>query len=135
MFALDLLAKIQSDHENIKSDEPQRFPEAAVAGDYFRQGDIYVIKRDSVPASCFAVVVAAQLTPGTTKGSRHILDSHQGVEMFRVAGGDALQGPVFKTTCERIITHPEHGDVILPPGIYEITYQRAFADELRRVQD
>ena len=78
---------------------------------------------------------AAQLAPGTTRGSRHILDSLDGVELYIVKDADALTGPLVVTLKERVVTHPEHGDVILPPGCYAITYQRAYADELRRVAD
>jgi len=128
--------KIKSSVEKIRNNETQRFPGAASAGDYFRQGDIYITLRDGV-AERFEIdpTPDAQLAPGTTQVSRHVLDSLAGVTMYRDANGDALQGPLLVITDERTITHPEHGHVILPPGCYEITYQRAYAAELRRVQD
>jgi hypothetical protein len=33
-------------------------------------------------------------------------------------------GPILRLTETNTITHPEHGDWILPPGSYRITYQR-----------
>lgn len=136
MSAIETLKKIQASVESIKSDETQRFPEAASNGDCFRQGDIYLEFRDSLPDDLSkSKHVELQLAPGTTKGSRHCLDSADGVTMYAVKNGDALQGPVIQTTKERTVTHPEHGNVILPPGIYNITYQRAYAEELRRVAD
>ena len=134
MNALEVLKKVQSS-EVIISDETQRFPEAACDGDGMRQGDVYIWKRDKLPANASAAKCVLQLAPGTTKGSRHILDSSEGVSMFAVDDADALQGPWLKLDCERTATHPEHGDIVLPAGCYEITYQRAYADELRRVRD
>lgn len=130
------LEKVQSTAESIKCDEPQRFSEAASAGDVFRQGDIYIEKLERVPAGAVRIEKPeAQLAPGTTQGSRHVLDSLEGVTMSRLATPNALDGPILDLATERTITHPEHGNVILPPGCYRITYQRAFADELRRVAD
>lgn len=130
------LEKVQSTAESIKCDEPQRFSEAASAGDVFRQGDIYIEKLEAVPAGAIQMQkVEAQLAPGTTQGSRHVLDALQGVTMYRLANPTVLDGPILDLATERTITHPEHGNVILPPGCYGITYQRAFADELRRQAD
>lgn len=136
MNAIETLKKIQQSVETIKSDETQRFPEAASNGDCFRQGDVYIEFCDSLPSGLKKMKqVQLQLAPGTTKGSRHCLDSADGVKMFTVNNGSELQGPVIKTKKERTVTHPEHGNVILPPGIYNITYQRAYAEELKRVAD
>ncbi|MCA9130597.1 MAG: hypothetical protein KDB22_26090 [Planctomycetales bacterium] len=132
--ALEVLRVIQSS-ENIQSDAPQRFSDASQDGDYYRQGDVYIVRRDAVPDGLSRTKLELQLAPGTTKGSRHVLDSGEGVEMFADPNGDALQGPWLRIDSERTITHPEHGDIICPAGVYEITYQRAYADELRRVQD
>lgn len=136
MSAVEVLQKIQASVESIKSKETQRFPEAASDGDCFRQGDIYITFFESLPSDLTKLKHALlQLAPGTTKGSRHCLDSASGVKIHETKNGNALQGPVIQTTKERTITHPEHGNVILPPGIYSITYQRAYAEELRRVAD
>lgn len=127
---------VQNSAEQIKNDQPQLFPAAASPGDCFRQGDVYIELLAELPPNRKLVEKPdPQLAPGTTKGSRHILDSLQGVEMWALASPTPLDGPLLRTTEERTITHPEHGNVILPPGIYGITYQRAYADELRRVAD
>lgn len=46
-------------------------------------------------------------------------------------------GPIFNLTKEGKISHPEHGDWVLPPGSYRITFQRTVASDLgiRRVFD
>ena len=134
MKTIEVLTQIVDIAENIKCDLTQRFPEAASPGDFWRQGDIYITLLDSLPENAERVVVNLQLAPGTTKGSRHIL-SHGNLRMYRLSGAGALTGPIVKNKRTVTVTHPEHGNVVLPPGIYAITYQRAFADELRRQLD
>lgn len=38
-----------------------------------------------------------------------------------------LAGPIFVLTETNTVTHPEHGDWVLPPGSYRVTYQRTVA--------
>ena len=38
-----------------------------------------------------------------------------------------LAGPIFALTETNTVTHPEHGDWILSPGSYRVTYQRTVA--------
>lgn len=40
-------------------------------------------------------------------------------------------GPIFNLTKEAKITHPEHGDWVLPPGSYRITFQRTIDSDMR----
>lgn len=112
-----------------------RFPEAASVGDYWRQGDIYLTRLKSVPHGAKPCKTLAQLAPGTTRGSRHCLSDTESVEMFTLQTATALDGPVVKVVREVTVEHPEHSHVVLPPGVYHVTYQRAYADELRRVAD
>ncbi len=131
--AMKVFQQIKDRAEEIRTDKPQRFPDAASVGDFWRQGDVYVTKI----SKCHGKQCKGerQVAPGTTQGSRHVLDSLDGVQMYRVDGADALTGPQIRLTQERTLTHPEHGNLVLPPGCYSITYQRAYADELRRVAD
>lgn len=126
------LKSIKERVEQIKNNAEQRFPEAASIGDYFRQGDLYITKIETCDGLS-QVPVNPQLAPGTSRGSRHIL-SHTSVRMFK-RGDSPLDGPAFKCKSDVAVTHPEHGHVVLPPGCYHVTYQRAYAEELRRVQD
>ena len=132
--ATEVFKEVKERAEEICSDADQYFPEAASQGDYWRQGDIYISFMEALPSGYAPARVETQLAPGTTKGSRHIL-SHANVEMFTRKNADPLTGPVFKNRTEVTVTHPEHGNVVCPPGMYQITYQRAFAEELRRVRD
>jgi len=136
LTATESLSRIQNSVEKIKSDATQRFSDAASTGDNFRQGDLYITRIYAVPDHATIVKnPSAQLAPGATKGSRHILDSLVGVRVFVKPNATVLDGPILDVIEDRTITHPEHGDVVLPMGCYEITYQRAYADELRRVAD
>ncbi|MAX26626.1 MAG: hypothetical protein CMJ19_19200 [Phycisphaeraceae bacterium] len=131
--SIESLNRVRTAAESIKSDLPQRFPEAASIGDTFRQGDIYIQLLQRVPASWRkASIQNPQLAPGTSKGSRHILDSLRDVTIYEKTNANAITGPIIHIFCQRTITHPEHGDVILPPGIYKITYQRAFVPPVKR---
>lgn len=46
-------------------------------------------------------------------------------------------GPIFRLEKPNTVTHPEHGDWLLPPGTYRITYQRTVArdNSVARVLD
>lgn len=74
--------------ERIKNDATQYFPEAASIGDAVRQGDIYIQKiedfgPEDVPTFYHKVADPnPQLAPGDTKGSRHVLSSLDGVEVY-----------------------------------------------------
>lgn len=136
MTAEKSLRQVQSTTEAIRNDEPQRFPEAASVGDVARQGDLYIELLASVPSGAVREKnPSAQLAPGTTQGSRHILDSLAGVKAYRLGSPTVLDGPILDLSKERTITHPEHGWLILPAGIYSVTYQRSFSLELARVAD
>jgi hypothetical protein len=116
----------------------QRFPDAASIGDAVRQGDIYITLLDALPKGAKKLkTFNLQLAPGTTQGSRHILDSSVGVTAYTLANATEFDGPILKLKSERTIQHPEHGDYILPPRLYAISYQRTqdAMDRARRVQD
>lgn len=120
--------------EAIKNDEHQAAGSMS-PGDAWAQGDILIVALDKVPENAVAMKqVATQLAPGSTQGSRHCLDSLNGLQVLEQKA-TPLDGPVIVSNREFTVTHPEHGDVTFQPGIYAVVYQRAFAEELRRVQD
>jgi hypothetical protein len=131
MEAVQVFNEITASVEAIKNDDCQQFPEAANVGDYWRQGDIYIVKLEDSFTKAGKPTNERQLAPGNTQGSRHIVEGE--AKVFE-RDGDALTGPVVVSRgCT--VTHPEHGDVKLPAGVYGITYQRAYAEELKRVLD
>lgn len=129
------LREIKKHAKSIKNDETHRLGEV-IPGDSWAQGDLLIVAFDAVPKGCVPVdKPEPQLAPGNTQGSRHCLDRLDGVEMFRLKDATPLDGPVFRTNRVTEITHPEHGNLIGPPGVYGIVYQRQYAEDLRRVLD
>ena len=59
------------------------------------------------------------------------------VHAFDAAQMLPFAGPIFNLTETNTVTHPEHGDWILPPGSYRVTYQRTVSREntIMRVLD
>lgn len=132
--ATETLDRVRSTADAQKSDRT-RSPQMDV-GDHVRQGDLYIYRIAGVPKGAERVESPdRQLAPGTTQGSRHCLDSLDGVTVHRLAEPNPLQGPILDLAEPRTVEHPEHGHVELQPGCYAVTYQRAHADELRRTQD
>ena len=138
MNATQTIEKIATTARKIAKRETQRFPEAASPGDTARQGDCYLTLLDAVPDGCKRQAKwDLQLAPGTTQGSRHILDAKDGVTCYTLPNPSEFDGPVLLLKKERVLTHPEHGDWVLPPGVYAISYQRTqdALDRQRRVVD
>jgi hypothetical protein len=112
------------------------------------QGDIYLIALDTpLPGKPYG---SRQLAPGTTQGSRHIVEGD--CDVLAVDEGEATKvlnrlvpatkghrqfvGPMVVAKDAVTIAHPEHGDRTLPAGTYLVTYQRSYArDEIRRTMD
>ena len=134
--ATESFTRIKESAEQIRNTDCQRFPEAASFGEWVRQGDVYFTLIENIPSSAKLIEKPSpQLAPGTTKGSRHILQSVSDVELYEPANKTVLQGPIMKVKKEVEVDHPEHGNWILPPGCYSINYQRARAEELKRLAD
>ena len=135
---MDDVSRVSSVAESIKSDALQKFPEAASVGDTFRQGDIYITLLSGLPVGCSQIKnPAAQIAPGNTQGSRHCLSSLRGARLYLLPSANVYDGPVLDLNRKTTIAHPEHGDVVLPPGCYAISFQRTEDSEgrQRRVQD
>lgn len=145
---------IVSQDVNARKDDKVRHIATIARGDKFRQGDINILvlgsslkDAENVKAPKKVVFSAktkevwsnkvAQLAPGDTQGSRHIIatDNVKAVTVFNLENANPLQGPIVHSSERFSITHPEHGHFDLPPGSYFISYQRAHADELRRIRD
>lgn len=122
---------------------------AASVGDVVRQGDLYLVCLEALPAG--GERAPRQLAPGETQGSRHVAAGecvvHRPASAAAVAqliktacrGAEVpaeLVGPLVECLGETTIEHPEHGHRILPAGsVWAVVYQRAFGEEVRRVQD
>lgn len=138
MKTVEHVEQVSTIAEQIKSDRLQRFPTAGSVGDTVRQGDVYITLLKSVP--CGSTIIdkpSRQLAPGTTQGSRHCIKSLRGVTLYSISNATVYDGPVISSAKAITITHPEHGNWLLPPGCYAISYQRTEDSEgrQRRVQD
>lgn len=96
-------------------------------GKVVRQGDIYIHR---VPENhpCGNLLKNHQLAMGVTLGSRHIADENftifKGTHLPEWVDRGHFLGPCIKTDKETaLITHPEHANVALGPGCYQITHQ------------
>ena len=102
---------------------------------FARQGDLYFTKLAAVPQGVHPWLLPhGQLAPGSSQGSRHCVDLTT-VRLWLLPQPTALDGPVIEAPAGVRITHPEHGHHQFPPGVYQVTFQRAYAEELRRVID
>lgn len=134
MNASVAIEQVKESVDKVKSNHTRQFPEAASIGDSFRQGDIYITLQSKVPTDYSEEKnPRTQLAIGNTQGSRHCLENLVGVKVYRAKNPDMLEGPYIKLSQPKVITHPEHGHVSLPIGVYSITYQRNL-DELERVK-
>lgn len=98
-------------------------------GQWFRQGDVYVMKvDDNHPHG--EQLMTKQLVTGNTQGSRHIIEN-DGVMIYsgttRPSGVDRgnLLGPCFKSIDDYDIhlIHPEHDNFTMSRGTYQTFYQ------------
>lgn len=111
-------------------------------GQFVRQGDIYVRRiADGELRKGWTATSSRQLAPGTTQGSRHTVDesvevllNQNPVERRWTRLGLAFEGPVLKSNDRFTVSHPEHADISLPGGCYEVLYQSDFASQ-RRAKD
>jgi hypothetical protein len=126
------LRESTKDHESAKT---ERIGSPSL-GDVVRQGDLYLVCLDKLPGG--TATQERQLAPGNTQGSRHILSGNCEIVKDVIFNnmGAVLVGPAFKCKGDVEVTHPEHGNKILPDGtVWQVTYQLAHSDELKRVQD
>jgi hypothetical protein len=145
------LSKVQRRAERIRNDEIAVVGTVS-KGDVVRQGDLYLVALGAEMQIALRPTSDRQLAPGSTQGSRHVLDGP--CEVFSASPADVLPlivaalapaktelyaelvGPVFRTLGETTVTHPEHGDRVLPAGeCFAVVYQRQHAQQVRRTQD
>jgi hypothetical protein len=121
--------------EKIKNDAAHKV-EIIDIGEAWAQGDIAIIRLAGLPQGANPIDrPSAQLALGTTQGSRHVIADMATVKLYTLPDATPLDGPIIESSCGFTVEHPEHGDVSLPAGTYAVVYQRAFAEELRRIED
>lgn len=139
------LKEIQDHLETVSPGQAASFTTACVQGDCIDQGDLRLVVVDEVPAGWNELfqqkTEIRQLVPGNTRGAKHCLDSLEGVRLFHPKewNEESLWGPCFTVYEERVVLHPVHGAVTIPPGLTILCrYQREYDKELakeRRARD
>lgn len=100
-----------------------------------QQGDVYFTRLAQVPKHAHRWLMNdGQLVPGHTQGSRHCVNPTE-VRLWSLPQATVLQGPIIEAPGAFTVTHPEHGHLTFPSGVYAVTYQREYAQELRRIAD
>jgi len=80
-----------------------------------RQGDVVLHQMEPTELQGLKPTKERQLAPGTSKGSRHILEGD--VNVFAYAGTDPLEGPRFLVgPGGATVTHPEHRHYMFHAG-------------------
>lgn len=126
-----------SKHAEEFSDTENHVIETCSVNDAWCQGDVAVVYLGTKkPKDLEVDKPVRQLAPGTTRGSRHMLENLEECTFFKHKQSNPLLGPVILAPNGIEVSHPEHGNItIKESGYYEIRYQRDYAEELRRVQD
>jgi len=75
-----------------------------------------------------------QVAVGEGAGSRHTVRTAE-VRVFSWDNAGPLDGPVVVADQPWTLSHPKHQNCNFEAGKYRITYQRQFADDLRRARD
>lgn len=109
-------------------------------GEFVRQGDVYLVCIDK--AAGWKATKNRQLAPGTTQGSRHTVDASvmvlanpNGAQIVRVARNRArCFGPQVVSKDRFTVSHPEHADISLPAGTYQVMFQ-VDPQSMQRVRD
>lgn len=109
-----------------------RTVETIEVGQHVRQGDIYV-ERTARLSGKGSPTTERKLAPGETQGSRHMIvgdvDVYARSEQGIVEG--KLLGPEIDAKDSVRIAHPEHADIELPAGTYQVFYQQDPASKQR----
>lgn len=125
------------EHETVKPGAAVAFTHACQNGDTIRQGDLYLTIVDAVPDGYVeSKKPSVQLVPGNTQGSKHCLDSLQGVVMHlpKEWNEESLDGPYLTLSEDRTVLHPTHGSVLVLAGqMIHCTYQREW-DKIQKAE-
>ena len=137
MDVIKVIEKVQQEAQLRAKRETERYGTLSI-GDWHAQGDVMFLRLESVPAGSKLVKnPQPQLAPGNSRGSRHIVKAEDmtHLKFYTIAKKTPLDGPVVEADAHWEVTHPDHGHVIMPKGIYQLRYQRQYAKVLKRVRD
>ena len=129
-----------------------RIMDECPVGEGIRQGDLYLIRINptgettwemgngqpiTVDADKYVSKGDAQLAPGNTQGSRHIIadESLMHVKICRcLSERNPILGDIIHAEKAWRVNHPEHDPFMMPAGSYIVAYQLDWKTK-RRVHD
>jgi hypothetical protein len=138
-------------HASTKKAKEYRIVREFPVGKAVRQGDVYILRLPD-NAKLTNATKNRQLAPGTTKGSRHIVEGEvklfqgwtppadlfastaKALSVSRERLLEMLAGPAIEANGAFRVTHPEHADFTLPKGRYG-TWGQLDPKTMQRVQD
>lgn len=130
------LQELRDSVEGLDAAKTERIGSPSV-GDVVRQGDLYLVNIAEMPKG--KPTKDRQLAEGNTQGSRHIVQGDVEIvipDQPHASINRVLCGPAIHCKGEVEVTHPEHGNKILPEDTtWRVIFQKAHAEEVRRVQD
>jgi hypothetical protein len=100
------------------------------------QGDVAVIRVDGPAAATPVPAAGVAVVRGENGGNTHLLIGDAHADLVATVGDDLILGRVtVGVGATALLSHPEHGGLLIAPGTYEVRRQREQADEIRLVQD
>lgn len=101
------------------------------------QGDVALIRTNSLTASTVAIPVSGYpVVRGENGGNTHALYGRGFFTPARASATSLALGVLTVPDGEQVLlSHPEHGGLLIQPGTYEFRRQREQADELRLIAD
>lgn len=116
-------------------------------GEVGHQGDVYVCRVEKhadiyalnkllgEPRDLGKKTRERQVTPGVTLGSRHVVVGKHVTIYAPPPSASPLEGPTVEAEGEWSLDHPEHARHLFGAGCFVVTFQRDWAEEVRRVAD
>lgn len=93
----------------------------------WRQGDVLIDRIEEIPPSAFRLKRPI-LASGDTTGHRHRIKDPRTARLLWTH--QSRPGQVFLEVIadEATVSHPEHGEIVLPRGLYRVWRQREFEE-------
>lgn len=139
---IERIEKCEVSAKTIANPETRILKETDIpVGYHVWQGDLALLRLADVPANSKPQQnrTVRQLVEGNTRGSRHCVSmgSMADLSWFTSADKGVLVGDIISSSKSIEIEHPEHGNIVLPAGSYQVRYQRAYdpLKELKRQRD
>lgn len=100
------------------------------------QGDVAIVRNDKIASTDPIPEAGYPVVKGENGGNTHAVFGKGFFTPGVVSATNLVLGTLTVPADEEVLlSHPEHGGMIIAPGSYEVRRQREQADELRMVAD